>query len=54
MDGYNPSECLMIGDSFKHDIAPALELGMEVIWITKEKSEFYQTIESVYELKNIL
>ena len=52
--GFNMSECLMVGDSLKNDIKPALELGMSAIWVTKEKDSNYKTIESIYELKNIL
>ena len=54
LKGCNPSECLMIGDNLHHDIIPALELGLQVYWLTKEKSDKYPTISSIYDLKNIL
>lgn len=28
-----PDECVMIGDTYTHDIQPALELGMKAIWV---------------------
>ncbi len=51
---YKPEECLFIGDDLEIDIKPALELGMQVIWKTKENSLEYQTIKEIKELKNIL
>lgn len=54
LDGYQPSECVMVGDSLKHDILPALELGIRAIWVTKEKNTDYETINDIYELKDIL
>ena len=54
LEGYEPSECIMVGDSFNHDIMPASELGIKAIWVTDEESSDYQTIKSIYELKDIL
>jgi len=54
IEGYKKEECLMIGDSLKHDIIPADEQGIPCIWITKEKSDKYKTLENVYQLKKIL
>ena len=51
---YNPEECMYIGDNLNLDIIPAIEVGMSAIWKTKQKSDKYKTIESIYELKNIL
>jgi len=51
---YNPDECMYIGDKLEIDIIPALEVGMNAIWKTKQKSDKYKTIENIYELKNIL
>ncbi len=28
-----PSECIMIGDTYTHDIQPALEIGMQAVWV---------------------
>lgn len=47
-------ECLMIGDSFKADIEPALKLGLNVIWVTNDNSSICKTVKNVLELKNIL
>jgi FMN phosphatase YigB (HAD superfamily) len=30
--GVKPSEAVMVGDTYKHDILPALELGMLAVW----------------------
>ena len=54
LEKYKPHECLFIGDDLKNDIIPALELGMQAIWKTKEKTNTYQTIEELIELKEIL
>jgi FMN phosphatase YigB (HAD superfamily) len=34
--GRRPSECLMVGDSWKMDIVPAASVGMHVYWVTEE------------------
>lgn len=52
--GYKNEECLMIGDSLKHDIIPATELGIPCIWITNKTSNEYKTCKDVYQLKKIL
>ena len=52
--GLNFSSCLMIGDSFKADIEPALKLGLNVIWVTNDNSSICKTVKNVLELKNIL
>ncbi|MCE5324216.1 HAD family hydrolase [bacterium] len=31
--GVEPGECVMIGDTYTHDIRPALEMGMKAIWV---------------------
>ncbi|MEN6355938.1 MAG: HAD family hydrolase [Armatimonadota bacterium] len=31
--GVEPCECVMIGDTYTHDIQPALEMGMRAIWV---------------------
>jgi FMN phosphatase YigB (HAD superfamily) len=28
-----PNQCVMIGDTYTHDIQPALELGMSAVWV---------------------
>ena len=54
LEGYSCNECVMIGDSLNNDILPALKLGMEAIWLNKGKGEVCQTIDNIYDLKNIL
>jgi putative hydrolase of the HAD superfamily len=34
------AECLYIGNSVKHDIAPALEVGCSAIWLDHKNNEF--------------
>lgn len=54
LEGYKKEECLMIGDSLKHDIIPATELGIPCIWITDKTSDEYKTCKNIYQLKKIL
>jgi putative hydrolase of the HAD superfamily len=52
--GRNPSQVTMVGDSFKKDIEPALKLGINAIWLSKEKkpdsNNSFRTIGSLKEL----
>lgn len=53
----NKKECVMIGDSIKNDIEPAIELGMQAILITKKpapKDLRYRKISKLEELKEML
>lgn len=53
----NPSECVMIGDSIKNDIIPAIDLGMQAILITNKnvrKDLRYKKINRLEELKEML
>ena len=53
----NKSECVMIGDSIKNDIMPALKLGMKAILLTKknEKKDLrYKQIRKLEDLKEML
>lgn len=54
LEGYKKEECLMVGDSLKHDILPADELGIPCIWITDMASDKFQTCKDVYQLRKIL
>jgi len=47
-------ECLMVGDSLKHDIIPAEKLGIPCIWITNQESNEYRTAKNIYQLKKML
>ena len=50
-------ECVMIGDSLKNDIFPAIELGMQAIHITKKdakKDLRYRQIRQLEDLKEML
>lgn len=55
-----PEFSVMIGDSLKSDIKPALELGMKAVWIKRGKNDSennsipYTKITNLYELKKIL
>ncbi len=31
--GRNPDECIMVGDDWNNDIAPAMKIGLQVFWI---------------------
>lgn len=52
------SEVIVIGDSYIHDIEPAIKLGIYSYHITDEikktKDNLYGTINSINDLKNIL
>lgn len=53
----NPKECIMIGDSLKKDIFPAIKLGMQAILITKKdvkEDSRYKIIRNIEELKEML
>lgn len=54
LEGYEKEECLMIGDSLRHDIVPATLLDIPCIWITDKTSNEYKTCKDVYQLKKIL
>lgn len=62
--GENPEHLIMIGDSLKGDIKPALEVGMKAIHIQKENWVYdqcdvdinhpnYSSIQHIEELQNI-
>jgi HAD superfamily hydrolase (TIGR01549 family) len=36
--GCNPGECLMVGDDWQHDIAPAMSAGIPTYWISEQGS----------------
>lgn len=53
----NYSECIMVGDSLKEDIFPALKLGIQAILISKENindDTRYKKISKLEELKEML
>jgi putative hydrolase of the HAD superfamily len=53
----NKTECVMIGDSLKNDILPAIEVGMQAIHITKnntKKDLRYRQIRKIEDLKEML
>lgn len=52
MGDNKPSECIMIGDSIKKDVEPAIELGMDAYLIGNDKN--YKSINSILELKEML
>ncbi len=46
----NPDEVVMIGDSLGSDILPAIEAGLNVIYITDLENNEYKTIKNIEEL----
>jgi FMN phosphatase YigB (HAD superfamily) len=36
--GRDPDDCLMVGDSWEMDVAPASSLGMHAYWVTEENA----------------
>jgi len=44
----NPQKCTMVGDSYYHDMIPAMEIGMKTVWILKEKKREKEYIEKVF------
>lgn len=54
LNKYKPEECMYVGDNFNLDILPSLEVGMKAVWVTKEKSDKYITINSIYELERLI
>jgi putative hydrolase of the HAD superfamily len=57
MGSYQPSECVMIGDSIRCDIEPAHKLGIPTIYYdykNKKDGNDYSTINKFKQLKDIL
>lgn len=51
----DPKEYTLIGDSYNSDIKPALELGINAIWLTKDKNtSSIKTIDSLEKLYKML
>ena len=53
----NPSECIMVGDSYEKDILPAYEAGLQVIFfnrVRKDNPNNFKEIKSLSQLKNML
>lgn len=46
----NPDEVVMIGDSLETDILPAIEAGLDVIYISDLDNKLYKTIKNIEEL----
>jgi FMN phosphatase YigB (HAD superfamily) len=42
-----PQNICMIGDSYHHDIAPALELGLRTVWVLSKPSREIQFLEEI-------
>lgn len=54
LNKYKSDECMYVGDNLNLDIIPSLEVGMKAVWVTKEKSDKYITINSIYELERLV
>jgi putative hydrolase of the HAD superfamily len=53
--GANPSDVLMIGDSFENDVLGATRVGIRAVWLNRESEknasgDLYSTIHSLREL----
>jgi HAD superfamily hydrolase (TIGR01549 family) len=42
-----PSEAVMVGDTYEHDILPALELGMRAVWVLARPEREHEAIIKV-------
>ena len=42
-----PSEAMMVGDTYEHDILPALELGMRAVWVVARPDREHKAIVRV-------
>ena len=58
--GLEPGECLVVGDSYKKDIVPALAAGCKAVWIKgpgwsgeEDMQQYPETIKSLNELEEI-
>lgn len=56
-----PEECVVVGDSYRKDIEPALKAGCKAIWIKgpgwsgeEDQTQYEPTIENLQELTKIL
>lgn len=54
MEGLKPEECVMVGDNFEVDIKVPSEMGVKTYYLSKNKKEDYNTINSISELKELL
>lgn len=59
--GTSPEETLVVGDSYKNDIAPALKEGMQAIWLKNESwndseknIEYQKIIDTIEELPTMV
>lgn len=59
--GTDPEATMMVGDSYKNDIAPAIKHGMQAIWLKKEswndsekQIEYPRTIDTIEELLSMV
>lgn len=59
--GTEPAETLVVGDSYKNDIAPAVNLGMQAVWLkneswnnSEESIEYEKIIKAIEELPGVV
>ena len=59
--GTQPDETLVVGDSYKNDIAPAIKQGMQAIWLKNESwndseknIEYTKIIDTIEELLSMV
>lgn len=55
LNGVDKSDAVMIGDNFKIDIIPAVNMGLKAVWITNKdvSSDEYSVIHNISELKEM-
>lgn len=51
---YNYDSYISVGDSLKNDVLLPISLGIDAIWLTKEKKKGIKTISEIYDLEKIL
>lgn len=47
--GVEPGEAVMVGDTYEHDIQPALELGMKAVWVLCRPDREAESAKGVME-----
>lgn len=51
---YKYDSYISVGDSLKNDVLLPISLGIDAIWLTKEKKKGIKTISEIYDLEKVL
>ncbi len=43
----HPRQCWMVGDTYFNDLAPAIEMGVQTVWVLNRPDKEYQAMEGV-------